>query len=166
MWVNQPTTPHLAKSPLRFFQPSLRSPRNKVVIDTDLFECPIHQVGHMVSAVPRYVFSESPAIDLAPGLLETLGQTFSLLKNLVRNRNGSFHTKSITIRGDESVGLFSEERVRQWLGGGWMIVWPSVVPRSERCHLGVSDESTNVGRALTMWSEASTPASTDPGQYL
>jgi len=56
----------------------------------------VHRLGYLIGRMACDVFLERGAVHLAPGLARTASEPFDVLEDLVRNRNRSFHTQSIT----------------------------------------------------------------------
>ena len=67
-----------------------------VGLDARLSNGLIHERCDSIVIMAGNEFGESPSIELAAGSTETCGKTFGILKDVIRDRHGSFHTRSIT----------------------------------------------------------------------
>ena len=56
----------------------------------------IHRFGHLVGGVARDILAKGSAENFAPGPSRSSSESFDFLKHFVRDRNGRFHTRSIT----------------------------------------------------------------------
>lgn len=67
-----------------------------VLLVFDALTHAVHRLGYLIGLVACDVFLERVAVHLASGLARTASEPFDVLKDLVRDRNRSLHTQSIT----------------------------------------------------------------------
>jgi len=92
-----PTRFRLARLPLDALKQAARGRRYKRVrLNAKLRANAIHGFGDFIGAVARQVLFQGVTEKLASGALRPARQALGALKNLVRNGDRCFHTKSIT----------------------------------------------------------------------
>jgi len=86
------------KLPLASLENPPRRTGNEAVIGgTDFGEGVVHCFGDLVWCVARQIFLQSISEQATPRLLSPSRKAFRAFKQVVRNRNGCFHTFSITV---------------------------------------------------------------------